>query len=85
MLPQELRGSYTHLIHEDDMEVLPVLKAADKLSAHIKCLEEQKGGNTDFDSAAAQTYTAMQAMGREELDWFLEHCLPAFSLDLDQL
>lgn len=85
MLPPELCASYEHLVLEDDDEVLPFVKAADKLSAHIKCLEEQKAGNTEFDSAARQTWEAMKAMDRPELNWFLEHCLPAFCLNLDQL
>lgn len=85
MLPPELRYSYEHLVLEDDEEVLPFVKAADKLSAHIKCLEEQKAGNTEFDTAAKQTWDAMKAMDRPELDWFLEHCLGAFALNLDQL
>lgn len=85
MLPQELRASYEHLVLEDEEEVLPFVKAADKLSAHIKCLEEQKAGNTEFDTAAKQTWDAMKAMARPELDWFLENCLGAFTLNLDQL
>ncbi len=85
MLPQELRGCYEHLVLEDDEEVLPFIKSADKLSAHIKCLEEQKAGNTEFDTAARQTWDAMQAMGRPELNWFLDHCLGGFALNLDQL
>ena len=85
MLPQELRSSYEHLVLEDDEEVAPIVKGADKLSAYIKCVEEQKAGNTEFDSAAALTVEAMQNMHREELDWFIENCLPAFSLNLDQL
>ena len=85
MLPPELRDSYTHLVLEDDQQVLPFVKAADKLSAHIKCLEEQKAGNTEFDNAAKQTWDSLKAMDRPELDWFLTHCLPAFTLNLDQL
>ena len=85
MLPGELRSNYEHLVLEDDAETEPFVKAADKLCAHIKCLEEQKAGNTEFDSAALQTWNAMKAMDRPELDWFLEHCLPAFTLNLDQL
>ena len=85
MLPPELRDSYTHLVLEDDQQVLPFVKAADKLSAHIKCLEEQKAGNKDFDNAAKLTWDALKAMDRPELDWFLTHCLPAFTLNLDQL
>ena len=85
MLPQQLRGCYEHLIHETEPEVMPTVKAADKLSAYIKCIEEQKTGNTEFDSAARQTWEAMKAMNLPELDWFLENCLGAFSLNLDQL
>ena len=85
MLPPQLRKSYAHLVLEDEEDVLPFVKAADKLSAHIKCLEEQKAGNTEFDTAAKQTWESMKAMNRPELDWFLENCLKAFALNLDQL
>ena len=85
MLPQQLRDSYEHLVLEDDETVNPIVKAADKLSAYIKCIEEQKGGNSEFDSAAAQTMASMKEMQLPELDWFIDECLPAFSLNLDQL
>lgn len=85
MLPRELRASYEHLVLEDEEAVLPFVKAADKLCAHIKCLEEQKAGNTEFDTAASQTWQAMKTMDRPELNWFLEHCLTAYALNLDQL
>ena len=85
MLPQELRAGYEHYVLEDDADLEPFVKAADKLSAHIKCLEEQKAGNTEFDTAAKQTWDAMKAMGRPELDWFLDYCLGAFALNIDQL
>ena len=85
MLPPALRPSYEHLVLEDDETVNPIVKAADKLSAHIKCLEEQKAGNTEFDSAARQTWEAMKAMALPELNWFLDNCLEAFTLNLDQL
>ena len=85
MLPQELRASYEHYVLEDDEALEPFVKAADKLSAHIKCLEEQKAGNTEFDTAAKQTWESLKEMGRPELDWFLDNCLPAFALNIDQL
>ena len=85
MLPAELRASYEHLVLEDEADVLPFVKAADKLCAHIKCLEEQKAGNTEFDSAAGQTWEAMKEMNRPELDWFMNFCLGGYSLNLDQL
>ena len=85
MIPSELRSAYEHLVLEDDEAVNPIVKAADKLSAHIKCLEEQKAGNTEFDSAAKQTWEAMKALEMPELNWFLDHCLAPFALNLDQL
>ena len=85
MLPPQLVESYTHLVLEDDETVNPIVKAADKLSAYIKCMEEQKAGNTEFDSAAKATMESMMAMNLPELNWFIENCLDAFSLNLDQL
>ena len=85
LLPQQLKDCYAPLIFEDDEAVKPVVKAADKLSAYIKCIEEQKGGNTEFDSAATQTMEAMQAMDMPELNWFIDNCLEAFSWNIDQL
>ena len=85
MLPAQLRDSYAKYVLEEEKDLEPIVKAADKLSAHIKCLEEQKAGNTEFDTAAKQTWEAMKAMNRPELDWFLENCLSAFVLNLDQL
>lgn len=85
MLPQQLRKSYELDVLEEDLSVKPIVKAADKLSAHIKCLEEQKSGNTEFDFAAKQTWEAMKAMKLPELEWFLENCLAPFTMNLDQL
>ena len=85
MLPPALRASYEHLVLEDDAEVTPIVKAADKLSAYIKCVEEQKAGNTEFDSAARQSMEAMKAMDMPELQWFIDNCLEPFSWNIDQL
>lgn len=85
MLPQQLRASYEHLVLEDDAQVNPIVKAADKLSAYIKCVEEQKAGNAEFESAARQTMEALRKMERPELEWFIRECLPAFSRSLDEL
>ena len=85
MLPPELRSHYAPYVLEEDAELAPIVKGADKLSAYIKCIEELKAGNAEFDSAAKQTLSAIEAMDRPELRWFVEHCLPAFSLNLDEL
>ncbi|MBO5316991.1 MAG: 5'-deoxynucleotidase [Oscillospiraceae bacterium] len=84
-LPRQLRKSYESYVLETDEAVTPVVKAADKLSAYIKCIEEQKAGNTEFDSAAQQTMASMRAMEMPELHWFIENCLDAFAMNLDQL
>ena len=85
MLPPELAECYTDLILEEDEEIAAIVKAADKLSAYIKCVEEQKAGNTEFDSAEVTTMQAMLKMDRPELGWFIENCLEPFRLNLDQL
>ncbi len=85
LLPQQLRSSYAHLVLEDDEQVLPIVKAADKLSAYIKCIEEQKAGNREFDSAAEQTLATLRKLNMPEMDWFLENCLEPFERNIDQL
>ena len=85
LLPQQLRGAYKPYLMEEDTQVELIVKAADKLAAYIKCVEEQKAGNLEFESAARQTMEAMHAMGRAELEWFITECLPAFSQNLDDL
>lgn len=86
MLPEELRDSFAPYVREElDSDLLAIVKAADKLSAHIKCLEELKAGNTEFTLAARQTREALEAMELPALRYFIEHFLPGFSLTLDEL
>ena len=77
--------SYERYVLEDDENLNPIVKAADKLAAHIKCIEELKAGNLEFSTAAAQTLQALKATGREEVDWFLDNCLEPFSRNIDQM
>ena len=85
MLPPELAAVYGPLVRESDESVRRYVKAADKLSAYIKCVEEGKAGNSEFKMAAGQTLAALKEMDMEELDWFMERFLPAFELTLDEL
>ena len=85
MLPTELRGAYTPLLREENPEVRRIVKAADKLSAYIKCLEELEAGNKEFGDAAAETLEALRVMELEEVSWFLDHFAEAFGLTLDGL
>ena len=85
LLPDELRESYRPLLTESDAQVGVIVKAADKLSAHIKCLEELKAGNAEFEAAAAQTLAALHKMELPCLEYFIEHFLDSFRLTLDEL
>ena len=85
MLPDEMRPAFGQLLSETDPEVLALVKAADKLSAHLKCLEELKAGNREFQQAAEQTLRALESYRLPELDYFIETFLPAFQLTLDEL
>lgn len=85
MLPPELRPAYAPLLEERDGEIRCLVKAADKLAAYIKCLEEIESGNNEFGDAAAETLEALRAMELEEVSWFLEHFAQAFGLTLDGL
>ena len=86
MLPPELRETYADVLAEDkDGDIYPLVKAADKLSAYIKCIEERKAGNNEFLSAEAQTRAALEASPLPEVQYFLEHFIPAFERDLDEL
>ena len=85
MLPAELQGAYAPVFREEDPEVEQLVKAADKLSACIKCIEEVKAGNGEFREAAAQTMKALEEYGLPEVDYFLQTFLPSFHLTVDEL
>ena len=85
MLPQELRASYEPLLREEDEEIRRIVKAADKLSAYIKCVEELRAGNNEFRDAGRETLESLKAMGMPEVDWFLVHFGSSFGLTLDEL
>ena len=85
LLPQELQKSYEPLLFESDEKVGVIVKAADKLSAYLKCVEELKAGNTEFTQAEKQTYQALVDMKLPGLYYFMQHFLHRFGLTLDEL
>lgn len=85
MLPPTLRDSYAPLLKEVPSETARIVKAADKLSAHIKCLEELKASNHEFILAARQTRQALDEMDMPELRYFIDNFLDSFTLTLDEL
>ncbi|MEE3467566.1 MAG: 5'-deoxynucleotidase [Eubacterium sp.] len=62
-----------------------LVKAADKLSALIKCIEEKNSGNQEFASALESTRATLESMDLPEVDDFLNEFLPAYELTLDEL
>ena len=87
LLPPELAEEVSPFITGSLLtaEEKRLLKAADRLSALIKCMEEQRSGNHEFDAAFAQQKAALEAMHCPEADWFMAHCLPCYTQNLDEL
>ena len=85
MLPEDLRPGYRAALSPAAETVQTLVRAADKLSAYIKCVEELKAGNDEFRKASQQTMEALKAMELPELDYFMEHFLPSYRLTLDEL
>ena len=85
MLPPEMQGAYAPLVRGAEGEVHRLVKAADKLAAYIKCLEELEAGNGEFANAAQETLAALKKMELREVSYFLEHFAEGFGLTLDEL
>jgi len=87
MLPEDLREEFHGLYFKQEGEeyLWRLVKAADKFSALIKCIEEKKTGNREFDNALDSTRDSIVAMGLPEADCFLKEFIPAYEKNLDQL
>ena len=89
MLPEDMQEAYRDIFfkQEEDVYLWRLVKAADKLSAYIKCLEELAGGNQEFSSAKETLYDALLKLEAElpELHVFMEEFLPAYGKNLDEL
>ncbi|MBT3345668.1 MAG: 5'-deoxynucleotidase [Gemmatimonadetes bacterium] len=86
MLPADLQPDYHDLLFANDTpEHLALVKAADKLCAYLKCLEEQKGGNSEFDLARQVLEEDIKSIELPEVQHFIEHFTPSFLLTLDEL
>ena len=85
-LPQIMRKHYDRVLLETDEEeeLWKYVKGADKMSALIKCIEEQQMGNQDFADAAESIELTLRNMHIPEVDYFMEEFLPAYRLTLDK-
>ncbi|MDK9718038.1 MAG: HD domain-containing protein, partial [Trichlorobacter sp.] len=87
MLPPELAQVYEPLFffEEQDAQYKPLIKAADKIAALIKCLEEEKSGNLEFKRAGEEHLENLRKSLLPEVIYFLDHFLPGYRLSLDEL
>lgn len=84
-LPEELRPAYEPVLHETDPQIREIVRAADKLSAYLKCLEELHAGNQEFLQASRELRTALDGFGLPELEWFFSQFGNTFGVTLDEL
>ncbi|MBQ8600175.1 MAG: 5'-deoxynucleotidase [Clostridia bacterium] len=85
MLPEDMAEVYGPLLKEEDAELRPLVKATDKLSALIKCIEERKAGNTEFLIAEQSVRANLKKMDLPEVQIFMEEYLAAFERTLDEM
>lgn len=87
MLPEELKPAYHSLFfgQEEDRDHWQLVKAADKICAYLKCLEELKAGNQEFAKAEKAVKATITALKLPEVDYFMETYVPSMALTLDEL
>lgn len=84
-LPEEMRNSYKNILIEENNTDWKYVKAADKMSAYIKCIEERKTGNKDFIKAEETIKKSLDDMKMEEVDKFIDVFLPSYAMTLDEI
>jgi 5'-deoxynucleotidase len=87
MVPQELADDYRRVLDPEDSEQAhrDIVKAADKICAYIKCLEETAAGNREFSKAEESLRSTVEGIDLPEVDYFLKTFIPSFRLTLDEL
>lgn len=85
LLDDDFYGYYSELLNNLSDEEKRVIKSADKLSAHIKCLNELKAGNREFETAAKSTRKLLEENCSDELRYFIDNYLDVFSKELDKV
>lgn len=87
MLPEDFYQEYEPILipEAEDEEVWKTVKAADKLSAYIKCIEEEKSGNSEFTNAKQSIYRELSSMNRQDVKIFMDEFLGGYGLTLDEM
>ena len=85
-LPEEIREVLAPYVKADtSSEEWKIVKAADRLSAYIKCLEERRCGNTEFEKAEKSIRDDVTSRNMRSVNYFIENFIPAYTLTLDEL
>ena len=85
MLPGNMQGEFASYLQEGEDYAHQLVKAADKISAYVKCLEEQRAGNHEFDAAGEKIRRAIEQLDMPEVQDFMREFVPSFNLTLDEL
>lgn len=87
MLPEDFYEDYEPVLipREEDAEIWKTIKAADKISAYIKCIEEEKSGNREFVKAKQSLLREIDGMNRQDVKIFMDEFLEGYSLTLDEM
>ena len=87
MIPEDLREEYKPFFfqQEEDRQLWKFVKAADKICALTKCIEETRAGNADFERAAESTRQAIKEMNMPEAECFIDEFLESFGMTLDEM
>ena len=87
MLPEDFYDEYVDALipKEDESEIWKTIKAADKISAYIKCIEEEKSGNKEFVKAKQSLIKEINNMDRQDVKIFMEEFLDGYGLTLDEM
>ncbi|MGN1019382.1 MAG: 5'-deoxynucleotidase [Aristaeellaceae bacterium] len=85
MLPESMQPSFAPYLRPEEDEAWQLVKAADKISAYVKCVEEQRAGNHEFDAAGENIRASLEAMNLPEVRDFMAEFVPSFALTLDEL
>ena len=85
-LPKEMQNSYKpYVVDMEKDELWPLAKAADIMSAYLKCAEELNAGNVEFKKAYDETKKKLNELNLKEVDWFIEHFAESFKVTLDEM
>lgn len=85
LLPPDMRGPFSPYLKQASGYDREIVKAADRISAYIKCMEEKRAGNREFDYAAENIHKSLESIAWPEVRDFLLEFLPAFDMTLDEL